>query len=47
VQWHPEWLAADNPVSVAMLQAFGEACRQYRSQFRDRHRGPEPTRAAR
>ena len=43
VQWHPEWLAAANPVSVAMLQAFGAACRQYR----DRHRGPEPARAAR
>ena len=27
----------------ARLQAFGEACRQ----FRDRHRGPEPARAAR
>lgn len=43
VQWHPEWLAAGNPVSVAMLQAFGHACRQYR----DRHRGPEPARSAR
>lgn len=40
VQWHPEWLAADNPVSMAMLKAFGQACRQYR----DRHRGPEPAR---
>jgi len=40
VQWHPEWLAADNPVSMAMLTAFGGACRQYR----DRHRAPEPAR---
>lgn len=31
VQWHPEWLAADNPVSVAMLTAFGDACRSYRA----------------
>lgn len=38
VQWHPEWLAADNPVSMAMLSAFGGACRQYR----DRHRAPLP-----
>ena len=38
VQWHPEWQAAANPVSVALLRAFGQACRQYR----DRHRGPEP-----
>lgn len=29
VQWHPEWLAADNPQSVAMLTAFGQACRRY------------------
>ena len=41
VQWHPEWLAADNPQSVAMLQAFGEACQAYR----DRPRAPEPQRA--
>jgi len=26
VQWHPEWRAADNPQSIAMLQAFGRAC---------------------
>lgn len=38
VQWHPEWRAADNPVSMRMLQAFGEALRQYR----DRVRGPLP-----
>lgn len=31
VQWHPEWLAASNPVSVAMLTAFGDACRAYRA----------------
>ncbi len=34
VQWHPEWLAADNPVSMRMLQAFGAAARAYR----DRHK---------
>jgi len=27
VQWHPEWQAADNPVSMQLLQAFGLACR--------------------
>lgn len=26
VQWHPEWDAAQNPVSMALLRAFGEAC---------------------
>jgi putative glutamine amidotransferase len=34
VQWHPEWQAAQNPQSVAMLQAFGQAC----VAWRDRHR---------
>lgn len=40
VQWHPEWKAAQNPVSRALLAAFGLACNNYR----DRHRGPEPAR---
>ena len=40
VQWHPEWQAASNPVSVRLFQAFGAACRAYR----DRHRVPEPDR---
>lgn len=34
VQWHPEWQAAGNPVSMALLQAFGQACRDYRDQVR-------------
>lgn len=38
VQWHPEWQAADNPVSMQMLKAFGAACRQYH----DQHRTPIP-----
>ncbi len=42
VQWHPEWHAADNPVSVLLFQAFGAAVRQYR----DRVRGPLPSAAA-
>jgi putative glutamine amidotransferase len=32
VQWHPEWQAASNPVSMAMLSAFGAACAAYRDQ---------------
>ena len=28
VQWHPEWKAAQNPHSVKIYQAFGDACRQ-------------------
>ncbi len=38
VQWHPEWKAADNPVSMAMIEAFGEACRRYS----EGRRGPHP-----
>lgn len=30
VQWHPEWHATENPVSMAMLTAFGDACRLHR-----------------
>lgn len=30
LQWHPEWHAADNPVSMKLFTAFGDACRQYR-----------------
>ena len=40
VQWHPEWRAADNPVSRSLLEAFGAAVRNYR----DRVRGPLPRR---
>jgi putative glutamine amidotransferase len=38
VQWHPEWQAAGNPVSMQLLHAFGAACRNYR----ERPRGPLP-----
>lgn len=30
LQWHPEWLAAENPVSRRIFAAFGDACRAYR-----------------
>ena len=30
LQWHPEWQAAHNPVSMQVLQAFGQALRAYR-----------------
>jgi putative glutamine amidotransferase len=35
VQWHPEWQAACNPVSLKLFEAFGLAAKAYR----DRHRG--------
>ncbi|RMF98207.1 MAG: gamma-glutamyl-gamma-aminobutyrate hydrolase family protein [Gammaproteobacteria bacterium] len=30
VQWHPEWRAAQDEISIALFQAFGDACRRYR-----------------
>jgi putative glutamine amidotransferase len=30
VQWHPEWQAASNPVSMTLLSAFGAACAAHR-----------------
>ena len=38
LQWHPEWKAAENPVSRRIFAAFGLAVRGYR----DRVRGPLP-----
>lgn len=32
VQWHPEWQATQNPVSVKLFEAFGEACRRFKAQ---------------
>lgn len=29
VQWHPEWRLSENPDSIKLFQAFGEACRLY------------------
>ncbi|MGL4766794.1 MAG: gamma-glutamyl-gamma-aminobutyrate hydrolase family protein [Formosimonas sp.] len=31
VQWHPEWKMHDNPDSVALFAAFGDACRAYQN----------------
>jgi len=28
VQWHPEWRVLQNPVSVALFRAFGDAARR-------------------
>lgn len=36
VQWHPEWRAAENPVSRKLLTAFGQACQAWRA-ARNRH----------
>ncbi len=29
VQWHPEWQVLENPFSLAIFKAFGDACREY------------------
>ncbi|MEC5161607.1 MULTISPECIES: gamma-glutamyl-gamma-aminobutyrate hydrolase family protein [unclassified Janthinobacterium] len=31
VQWHPEWRIADNPDSMKLFLAFGQACRNYQN----------------
>lgn len=36
VQWHPEWKVTENPFSMAIFRAFGDACREY---HRQRHGG--------
>jgi putative glutamine amidotransferase len=28
VQWHPEWKVTEDPFSLAMFKAFGDACRE-------------------
>jgi len=35
VQWHPEWQASSNPISVQLARAFGQACQGYRQQYRE------------
>ena len=39
VQWHPEWQAATNPVSMQLLQAFGRAATAFRAARRHRNNG--------
>jgi len=34
VQWHPEWRYAENPDSVTIFRAFGDACRAYAAGLR-------------
>jgi putative glutamine amidotransferase len=41
LQWHPEWRAADNPVSMKLLRAFGAACQSFRDQRRLPERDPD------
>ena len=34
VQWHPEWRVTENPQSMALFKAFGDACRAYSAERR-------------
>ncbi|MGE0226496.1 MAG: gamma-glutamyl-gamma-aminobutyrate hydrolase family protein [Acetobacteraceae bacterium] len=34
LQWHPEWRYAENPQSVAIFRAFGDACRGRQASYR-------------
>lgn len=36
VQWHPEWHVTENPFSLAIFNAFGDACRAYAAESQDR-----------
>lgn len=31
LQWHPEWNANKDPLSIAIFKSFGDACRQYKA----------------
>lgn len=42
LQWHPEWQAAHNPVSMQLLGAFGQAVRAWHDQHRTSVRNPVP-----
>ncbi len=44
VQWHPEWHAASNPVSVRLFKAFGAACTSFRAARRVPGHEPDPDR---
>ncbi|MDN2708018.1 gamma-glutamyl-gamma-aminobutyrate hydrolase family protein [Janthinobacterium sp. SUN118] len=36
VQWHPEWRVEDNPHAMRLFGGFGQACRDYQEQQRNR-----------
>lgn len=36
LQWHPEWRAETNPISMQLLEAFGRACAAYRTRYEAR-----------
>ncbi len=41
VQWHPEWQAASNPMSMRLFQAFGQACQAFRARRLAPQRDPD------
>ncbi len=41
VQWHPEWQAATNPVSMRLARAFGVACQTFRETRSAPQRDPD------
>jgi len=41
VQWHPEWQAGTDPVSMRLFKAFGAACETYRDRHRVPHHEPD------
>ena len=41
VQWHPEWQAESNPISMRLFKAFGAACQAFRDRRQAPHRDPD------
>ena len=41
VQWHPEWQAASNPISMRLFEAFGQACSAFRARRSAPQRDPD------
>ena len=41
VQWHPEWQAASNPVSMLLFKRFGAACEAFRDRRQALLREPD------
>lgn len=36
LQWHPEWRVTEDPFSLSIFKAFGDACREYAKKSQDR-----------
>ncbi len=46
VQWHPEWMASKNPVSMKLFEAFGQACQKRQTERQEAERAAAERAAA-